>query len=333
MIPTIAISLGDFNGIGPEVILKALSKTDLTSSTPLIIGHRDVFEYYSVRSGLQNNFYELKDENSLKKGHINLLNLDLFSEVHFNPGSLSSEAGLFSMKAVEKGIDLTMNNICDALVTAPISKEAIQKAGYTVPGHTEFLAQKTSSKKYMMMLVNDHLRVGLATIHIPIKDVAGELSKISILNHLSVLNKSLIRDFSISDPSIAVLGLNPHAGDGGVIGDEELNIIKPALQQALFQNITVGGPFAADGFFGNKMYHEFDAILAMYHDQGLIPFKTLSFGQGVNFTAGLPIIRTSPDHGTAFNIAGKNQADERSFESAYKLAVTLSKNRQTIYKS
>lgn len=333
MIPTIAISMGDYNGIGPEVILKTLLSADLSASTPLVIGHESVLQYYADQFGLKTEFHIPDHHSGIKEQIINVLNVGNFSESDLNPGKLSSKAGALSMSAVKKGIDLCMEGACNALVTAPISKEAIRLAGYHVPGHTEFLAKNTGVNNYMMMLVNNHLRVGLATIHIPLKDVAKNISKKIIVSHLKSLHWSLIEDFNIPSPKIAVLGLNPHAGDGGVIGDEEQTIIIPALKEARIREITADGPFAADGFFGNSMYKQFDAVLAMYHDQGLVPFKTLSFGRGVNFTAGLPIIRTSPDHGTAFNIAGKSQADEGSFKAAYELALEMSENRQRSYRS
>lgn len=328
MIPTIAISMGDYNGIGPEVILKTLDKIDLTTSTPLVLGHISVLDFYAIRSNLESSFHILdKRSMDIKKGMVNVLNISSYTQSTLAPGTISPEAGDYSMKSVESGIELCKNKTCNALVTAPISKEAIQIAGYNVPGHTEFLAKKTSAKNYMMMLVSENIRVGLATIHIPLKEVATNVTKAGILKHLEILNASLINDFNITKPRIAVLGLNPHAGDGGIIGDEEQTTIIPSLQAASSNGISVNGPFAADGFFGKKMHEEYDAILAMYHDQGLIPFKTLTFGEGVNFTAGLPIIRTSPDHGTAFDIAGKNQADKGSFESAYQLAVEMSRNQ------
>ncbi|MDX1642381.1 MAG: 4-hydroxythreonine-4-phosphate dehydrogenase PdxA, partial [Balneolaceae bacterium] len=207
------------------------------------------------------------------------------------------------------------------------SKEAIHMAGYDVPGHTEFLAEKTGTKEVVMVLASDDLRVALATIHIPLKDVKKSLQKDKLQRYLRILYRSLNVDFGIEKPKIGVLGLNPHAGDGGVIGNEEIELITPALQELSEEGILVDGPFAADGYFGSQLYKIYDATLAMYHDQGLIPFKALTFGTGVNFTAGLPIIRTSPDHGTAFNIAGENIADEQSFQSAYQMAVMMAKNR------
>jgi 4-hydroxythreonine-4-phosphate dehydrogenase len=209
------------------------------------------------------------------------------------------------------------------MVTLPISKEAINLTDYKIPGHTEFLATKTNTASVLMMLVNGDLRVALTTVHIPISDVAHTITKKLIIEKATILNNSLKSDFSISNPKIAVLGLNPHAGDGGVIGKEEIEIIQPAIKELQEQGVLASGPYPADGFFGQKRHLQYDAILAMYHDQGLAPFKLISFGKGVNFTAGLPIIRTSPDHGTAFDIANKGVADPSSFLQAYQLAVEL----------
>lgn len=321
--------MGDYNGIGPEVLLKCLSKEDLSTSIPVIIGHQEVIHYYAERLKLNLPFRQTKDFKNLKSGSIYIFDAVKEQQIDIHPGNLSKKAGKCSMMAVDKGISLCSDGICDALVTAPISKESIHKAGYNVPGHTEFLAEKTGTKDYMMLLVSGNLRVGLATVHIPLKQVAPLITENNLVRYLRILDKSLKTDFGISSPRIAVLGLNPHAGDGGVIGTEEQTEITSALQKAAFNNINAKGPFAADGFFGKQQYQNFDAVLAMYHDQGLIPFKTLTFGSGVNFTAGLPIIRTSPDHGTAFDIAGLNRADERSFTEAYQLAAEMAAHRKT----
>jgi 4-hydroxythreonine-4-phosphate dehydrogenase len=331
MKPRIAVSMGDFNGIGPEVILKALKHIDFTDSIPVLIGHEDVFQFYDrqVNTGLSFNGIANVDELSEVAGVINLINISDEQAVSPVPGEIESTAGLLSMLAVEKGIGLCLSGDTDALVTAPISKEAVHKAGYPYPGHTEFLAAKSSTKAVQMILVNDALRVALATIHIPVKDILSYLSTGLLEKQIDLLDHSLKSDFGIQDPHIAVLGLNPHAGDGGVIGTEEPEIIQPAIDAASRRNILVKGPFPADGFFGNQAYKNYDAILAMYHDQGMIPFKTLSFGSGVNFTAGLPFIRTSPDHGTGYDIAGKNRASELSFRAAYELAVKMVMNKAT----
>lgn len=326
---TIAISIGDMNGIGPEVILKTLNQGWPDDITPLILGSRDIVDFYM--DGLDFNLpvSSIQKLGELEEGQLNVLEIFDKYSYDLSPGSLTKKSGKCSMVAVDRGIQLCLKEQAQALVTAPISKEAIHIAGYDYPGHTEFLADKTGCTDYMMMLVTDELRVGLATIHEPIAKVKSLLSEANLLRLLRIMHRSLHNDFGIDEPRIAVLGLNPHAGDGGVIGDEELTIIAPALQKARLNNINVDGPLAADGFFGNRRYQQYDGVLAMYHDQGLIPFKTLSFGAGVNFTAGLPIIRMSPDHGTAYDIAGKNLANEKSFQHAFNLAVKLARQRQS----
>lgn len=327
MTPRIGITIGDFNGIGPEIILKFLSKTDLSTSTPVVISPLSVLEHYRELTGIDIDIHVIKDIRDLKEGSVNVY--DNFSgDILITPGSLLDEvSGRFSMHSISTTIDLCISKSIDAMVTAPISKEAVNQAGFKIPGHTEFLAEKTNSHNFLMMLVSGALRVALVTTHIPISEVSKEITSDHILKKLHILNKSLKNDFKISDPKIAVFGLNPHAGDGGVIGMEEIDIISPALETARFEGIRASGPFPADGFFGRKLHLEYDAILAMYHDQGLAPFKLLSFGKGVNFTAGLPIIRTSPDHGTAYNIAGQGIADPSSFSEAYTLALELTNNK------
>lgn len=322
--------MGDPNGIGPEVTLKSLEKADLQRSIPLWIGREEVFEFYSAKCDISLPIKNFTKPNELRPGNIYLVNVPNNPDFALNPGEISKEAGHLAMQSVQKGIELCMSGKADALVTAPISKEAIRKAGYNVPGHTEFLAEKTGTDDVVMVLASEDLRVALATIHIPLKDVTKSLKKENLLNHLRILCQSLEADFGLKQPSIGVLGLNPHAGDGGVIGNEEIERIGPVIEELSEEGVHIKGPFAADGYFGNQIYKKFDATFAMYHDQGLIPFKTLTFGKGVNFTAGLPIIRTSPDHGTAFNIAGKNLADERSFDSAYQMAVEMAQNRKKI---
>lgn len=323
--------MGDFNGIGPEVALKTLINNPQNGTTaPVLIGHPEVCTFYLKRSDLDAKVLSIDDISDAKEGRINMLCLNGLPDPDIKPGAISESAGLWSMKAVEKGVELCMDGSCDALVTAPISKESIQKAGYNFPGHTEFLADKTDTSEYMMILASEGLRVGLITGHQPLKEVAGSISRDGIRRKLDVLNRSLKRDFGIEKPKIAVFGLNPHAGDGGVLGTEEIDIITPAIQSAVADGIDAKGPFPADGFFGNRMQDDYDGILAMYHDQGLVPFKALTFGSGINFTAGLPMIRTSPDHGTAFGIAGNNRADERSFAAAYSLACRLAENRRKV---
>lgn len=324
----ICISSGDYNGIGPEVVLKTLQLYSLEDITPIILSTSKVFDYYNDLLSAKISYHHTETINDLEDGKINLLESYGDHQPFVEPGAFTKQSGKCSMLAVEKGIQLCKNGHADALVTAPMSKEAVNLAGYHIPGHTEFLAEQTGTDDFMMMLVHDELRVGLATVHIPVSEVPQQLSKGSVSKYIRIMHQTLQRDFNIPIPNIAVLGLNPHAGDGGIIGTEEQDFIAPALEQMRAEDINVSGPHPADGFFGNQKYEEYDAILAMYHDQGLIPFKTLSFGAGVNFTAGLPIIRTSPDHGTAFDIAGKNKANPSSFEEAFSLAIELAKNRK-----
>lgn len=319
--------MGDPNGIGPEVTLKSLDRTDLNKSIPVWIGHEHVFEHYSDTFDIQLPTKKFKENESPEPGSVYLLDLSENSNFEITIGKTSKEAGKLAMQAVEKGIELCLDGRTHALTTAPISKEAIHKAGYNVPGHTEFLAEKTGTDNVVMVLASENLRVALATIHIPLKDVKKSIKKEDLKTNLRILYNSLRNDFGIDQPKIGVLGLNPHAGDGGVIGTEEIELITPALDELSDEKLLVDGPFAADGYFGSQLYKIYDATLAMYHDQGLIPFKTLTFGEGVNFTAGLPIIRTSPDHGTAFDIAGKNIADMHSFQSAYLMAAMMAQNR------
>lgn len=327
-IPHIAVSIGDFNGIGPEVILKTLAQADLNSSTPVILSPKEIIEWSEefTPSGIHYNYIQEIDD--AKSGVINILDLKT-DTLKYTPGVQSAESGKVAMLSIEKCIQLCLNGKTDAMVTAPISKEAVNLAGYDIPGHTEFLASKTDTDSVLMMLVNGNLRVALVTTHIPISRVSSAISGELIETKINILAKSLKNDFGISHPKIAVFGLNPHAGDGGVIGMEEIDVITPTLKKLKEQeqDLILHGPYPADGFFGQKLHTKHDAILAMYHDQGLAPFKLLSFGSGVNFTAGLPIIRTSPDHGTAFDIAGKGIADPSSFKEAYNLAVELANKR------
>jgi len=300
----------------------------LEGVTPIILGSESVIDFYADKLSIDMEYHHAVSEDQITKGKINVLECYGYEKPSIEPGKLTENAGKCAMLAVKKGIALCNSHKADALVTAPISKEAVNRAGYHIPGHTEFLADKTDTRDFMMLLVNDDLRVGLASVHIPITKVPGALSTASILRYIDIMHKSLQQDFNIAEPKIAVLGLNPHAGDGGVIGSEEIDIISPAIHDAQATGKEISGPHPADGFFGNQQYENYDGILAMYHDQGLIPFKTLSFGAGVNFTAGLPFVRTSPDHGTAFDIAGKNQANPSSFNQAFSLAIELTENRK-----
>lgn len=323
----VAISIGDYNGIGPEIILKSLADQKREEITPVIIADPGILDYYAGKMEHPVKWKVISTSHEVTDGTINVLPPNSEEPPELNPGHVTRAAGRYAMQSVEKAVDLCQQQSMHAMVTAPISKEAINRAGYKIPGHTEFLAEKTGTPRFMMLLVNGKLRVGLVTIHIPLSEVPEQITEQNIFRQVRIMERTLRDDFGIKEPAIATLGLNPHAGDGGVIGTEELNIIHPALQKLRMDGIRVEGPFPADAFFGNRRFESFDGILAMYHDQGLIPFKTLSFGSGVNFTAGLPIIRTSPDHGTAFDIAGKNQARPDSFNEALELAVQLAANR------
>jgi len=329
MKPIIAITTGDYNGIGPEVILKSLHQLQPLSFIPVVIGHKKVLSFYQQQlDSPPLQFSPIDDVNAISDERCYLLEMEIEEQIKISPGAITKAAGYVAMKSIHKALELCKQSKANGMVTAPISKEAVNLAGWSIPGHTEFLAGNTDCSNYMMMLVNDDLRVGLVSIHDPLAEVPGKITGHAILTNANVMHRSLQNDFGIDEPKIAILGLNPHAGDGGYIGDEEITTITPAIEQLRTQNIRADGPFAADGFFGNRLFHDYDGILAMYHDQGLVPFKTLSFNAGVNFTAGLPVIRTSPDHGTAFDIAGGNSASPKSFIKALKLAVSLARSRK-----
>ncbi len=322
----IGITIGDINGIGPEIALKAVAEIDNATSVPILISPDSVINFYSSKLSLNKSLKIISSLSEAETGLLNVLKTEK-SSPKIETGKITRESGLASMQSIETAIFLCKRKMLDAMVTLPISKESVQLAGFDIPGHTEFLAEQTNTDQVLMMLVNQELRVALTTVHIPISKVSSSINHDLIINKATILRKSLQHDFGISDPEIAVFGLNPHAGDGGVLGSEEEQIIIPAINKLKSIGINVEGPFPADGFFGQKKYLHYDAVLAMYHDQGLAPFKLLSFGKGVNFTAGLPIIRTSPDHGTAFDIAGKGIADPSSFIQAYNLAVQLAQKR------
>jgi len=325
----IGITHGDINGIGYEVILKALSDSRILDMfVPVIYGSSKLAGFHKKNIDLQglnlNVINSLEEANSKRVNIINCVDEELKAEL----GQSTAEAGKAAFEALERATDDLKKGLLQAIVTAPINKKNIQSENFHFPGHTEYLEEKFGEKSSaLMMLVNESIRVAVVTGHIPISEVASSLTQEVILKKLKILNNSLKKDFSIIKPRIAVLGLNPHAGDDGVIGDEEQKIIIPAIQEAGKEGILCYGPYPADGFFGSGNFRNFDAILAMYHDQGLIPFKTLAFENGVNFTAGLSIIRTSPAHGTAYDLAGQNKASEQSFLDALYLACDVYKNR------
>ncbi len=328
--PIIGITMGDFNGVGPEVTLKAINSPIIQKiCSPVLIGSIDVYEREAklLRKKILFQEVEIPSRKS-QPSQMEVITIDPFRVPKQKIGALSAEAGMFAGRAIEKGVELWKERRIDAIVTAPVSKEAMKKAGYTFPGQTEMVAKLSIGKKFMMMLLAKSFRVGLATIHVPLKRVPELITKKLLLEKISTLHTSLKNDFAIASPCIALLGLNPHAGENGQIGEEENKVIIPATRQAIKKGMCVDGPFPADGFFGKHLQNNYDAILAMYHDQGLIPLKMQGFDIGVNVTIGLPIVRTSPDHGTAFDIAGKGIANESSMIEAIKLAVEIVTNRK-----
>lgn len=324
----IGISIGDLNGIGLEVILKAVSdKRLLASCLPVIYGSSKVISYHKNTVQLEDfPLTVVENADELDNNAVNVINC-WNENVRIALGQITEEGGRYAWESLERATaDWTAGKI-DALVTAPIHKKAMELVGFPHKGHTEYLAQKAGCADSLMLLVQDELRVGLATNHIPISQVAGNITRDRVLHKIEMFYTTLIRDFGIVRPKLAVLGLNPHAGDGGALGSEDLSEILPAVQAAQEKGWTVLGPYAADGFFGSGNFRHFDGILAMYHDQGLVPFKTLAFGGGVNYTAGLPLVRTSPDHGTGFDIAGQNAASPDSFLRALFLACDVVQQR------
>ncbi|PIY08033.1 MAG: 4-hydroxythreonine-4-phosphate dehydrogenase PdxA [Flexibacter sp. CG_4_10_14_3_um_filter_32_15] len=333
--PKIGISMGDFNGIGIEVILKTLTDTRvLELCVPVIFGAARVFSHYKRLLNIDFTFQQhfLDDENlatSIHDQKINIVNCSS-AKIEVEAGKITAEAGAGALAALEGATKAMQEGWIDALVTAPINKDNIQSETFNFPGHTEYLTEKFSTNKVkdsLMFLVHENLRVGVVTGHIPLHKVPEKVTEEAISSKLNLMLHSLKQDFGIPKPTVALLGLNPHAGENGLLGSEEKEIISPLIEKFRQKEHLVYGPFPSDGFFGAKEYEKFDGILAMYHDQGLIPFKTLAFNEGINFTAGLPVVRTSPDHGTAYGIAGKNSADESSFRNALFLAIDTVKSR------
>lgn len=325
----IGITQGDINGIGYEVILKTLSESRvLDAFVPVIYGSPKVAAFHRKQLDIQGiNLNIINSVEELNPKRINIINCS-DDEIKVELGRSTEEAGKAAFAALEQATEDLKKGALDAIVTAPINKKNIQSADFHFPGHTEYLEEKFGTgTPSLMLLMNDVMRVAVVTGHIPVAEVSNALTKELIIEKLLVFNKALKQDFMIVRPRIAVLGLNPHAGDEGVIGDEEQKTIIPALKEAEKQGVVCVGPYAADGFFGSGQFSKFDGILAMYHDQGLIPFKTISMDSGVNFTAGLSVIRTSPAHGTAYDLAGKNMASEDSFRQAIYTACDIYQNR------
>lgn len=327
-LPTIGITIGDLNGIGPEIIIKAFADDRFHNlCRPIIYASAQTLIYHKkLINNKHFNFNVVDSADKAQYKKINVVNA-WEEEVKIEIGEPSNVTGKTALASIKSAVADYKSGLLDAIVTAPINKKTVQQAGMDFPGHTEFFASEFDSDHYLMLLVGERMKVAVVTGHIPLAEVPNELSKKKVLKAIKALNKSLNEDFSHERPSIAVLGLNPHAGENGTMGDEEEESIQPAMEEAKRQGINVQGPYPSDGFFGTGMYHNFDAVLCMYHDQGLIPFKLLEFDTGVNYTAGLPLIRTSPDHGTAYSIAGKNAANPQSMVEAIYLALKIKKSR------
>lgn len=323
----LGISIGDFNGIGIEIILKTfLDKRMLDFCTPIIFGSTKLITAYKKSMKIDLPFNGIKQVNNAILGKVNIVNV-WNDDVKVELGSPTENSGKYALKSLEAATNSLKNGEIDVLVTAPINKDNIQSETFKFPGHTEYLESELDGES-LMILMADKLRVGLITGHIPISEISAAVTPELIKQKVSILYKTLVKDFGISKPKIAVLGLNPHCGDNGVIGNEDDVVIRPTIAEIQKEGKLVYGPYAADSFFGSENYKNFDGILAMYHDQGLAPFKTLSFGGGVNFTAGLDKVRTSPDHGTAYELAGKGEANINSFKEAVFSAVQIYSTRE-----
>ena len=324
----VAITHGDTNGVGYEVILKAFEDpTMLELCTPIIYGSPKIATYHRKALSIETPFSIISNAQEARDGRVNLLTC-FDDEVKVEMGQPSEEAGQAALKALDRAMTDFRSKLYDVLVTAPINKATIQSPDFNFPGHTEYIETCLGEgKKALMILMNETLRVALVTTHLPIRKVAEAITKEAIIEKATIFHQALLRDFRISNPRIAVLALNPHAGDNGLLGAEEKDIIKPAIDELADSGIQVFGPYPADGFFGAGTYDHFDGVLAMYHDQGLAPFKTIAIKDGVNYTAGLPIVRTSPDHGTAYDIAGQGKADESSMRQAIYTAIDIFRNR------
>lgn len=322
----VAISVGDLNGIGPEVILKTFEDARMFDfCTPVVFANARLMSFFKKVLKSKTHVQEIKSLDAIIDGKFNVINV-WGESVQINFGKEDTQIGTYAIKSLEAATKALKEELVDVLVTAPIHKTAIQSDTFKFPGHTDYLNQELEGDSLMFM-VTDSLKVGLLTDHVALTDVVKQLTPGSISQKISTIHTSLIKDFGISKPKIAVLGINPHTGDNGVIGSEDDTVLRPTLDKIKEAGKLVYGPYAADSFFGSNNYKQFDAVVATYHDQGLIPFKTLAFGEGVNYTAGLSRVRTSPDHGTAFEIAGKGIADFGSFSEAVFRAISIFKHR------
>ena len=324
----IGISMGDPNGIGMEVIIKTfMDSRILDFYTPIIYGSSKITSFYQKSLQLDGiSFHQIKNEDDAQSKRLNLINC-VDKNIQIEPGNATEISGHYAYKSLEMACNGLKNKKIDVLITAPINKLTINKKIANFIGHTEYLGKNFEGSPLMLM-VSDYMKIALVTTHVPVIEIKNNIHENDVYKKIQLLNKTLIQDFGINKPKIAVLGLNPHAGEGGMLGNEEEKIIIPAIEKSKGNNILAFGPYPADSFFTDRNLKAFDAILAMYHDQGLTPFKTLSFNNGVNYTAGLDIIRTSPVHGTAYEIAGKNKADEQSFREAIYLACDIFKQRK-----
>lgn len=326
--PVIGITCGDINGIGIEIIIKTLGDNRILDfCTPVVFANNKVFNFYRKSVPEINiNFTSLKDLNRINHKQVNLVNC-WEEEISITPGTLTDAGGQYAVKSLTAAAQALKEGKIDGLVTAPINKKNTQSPEFNFTGHTPYLKNLFGVKDVAMFMVAENIKVALLTEHVAVKDIAAHINKENILSKLQIMHASLKKDFGVAKPKIAVLGLNPHAGDEGVIGKEDDEIIKPAVKEAKQKDIFCFGPYPADAFFARGQYEKFDGVLAMYHDQGLIPFKSLAIGEGVNYTAGMNGVRTSPDHGTAFDIAGKGKADEASFRQAVFTCIDIINNR------
>tara|TARA_R100000935_G_C2801372_1_gene150642 strand:+ start:38 stop:1084 length:1047 start_codon:yes stop_codon:yes gene_type:complete len=323
----LGISIGDLNGVGGEIVLKTFEDSRMLEfCTPIIFASVKTLNFYKKHFKLSLNFQGIESASDAIDGKINVINI-WKENVEINFGQEDTESGKYAFKSLEAATNALVADEIDVLVTAPINKNTIQSENFKFPGHTDYLAKQLKGDSLMFM-ISDNLKVGLLTDHVPLKDIANVITPELIEKKIATITQTLIQDFRISKPKIAVLGINPHSGDNGLIGKEDEEILKPTLQKIRDKGQLVYGPYAADSFFGSKNHSNFDAVIASYHDQGLIPFKTLSFGEGVNYTAGLRKVRTSPDHGTAFEIAGKDCANINSFKEAVFKALEIYKTRE-----
>ena len=326
-LPTVGISCGDPNGIGIEVILKTLEdRRILKSFTPIIFCNNKLLSEQMNSLSIKLDYVKISSSKKIVSGKINVINVwDHFFETDY--GNPTADSGKVSYLSLKASVESLKSNDIDVLVTAPINKNNIQNKEFEFPGHTDFLARELDGNSLMFM-ITENLKIGLLTDHIPLKSVYSQITEERIQQKISLINSSLKQDFGITKPKIAILSIDPHVGDGGVIGSDDDEILKPTLVEMSKSGDLIFGPFSSDSFFGSDQYKKYDAVLAIYHDQGLIPFKTISFGEGVNYTAGLKKIRTSPDHGTGYDIAGKGIADHNSFKNAVFSALDILKNRK-----